>query len=347
MFVLNVVKSTTHRRVRGFTLIELLVAIMIIALLMALLLPAVQRAREAAWSAQCKNQLKQIGLALSNYHDVSGCFPPGGLNQPGKITIGLTGTWSGISFWVGLLPHLDQAPVFASINTSVPASGDVLLGTNGPAINNVRLATLICPSSPLQTMRPLGGYNVMMPSYMGISGASPDGPTVGSFPESRIATFVPCNGYVGEMSWGGLLVANAVLGFRDATDGASNVVIVGECSNYIQDMSGIQRRIDGAFSLGWIKGTESTGTASNYTGPAGVITRSVNLSTIMDPIGLRQSPIGKCPNTAPNRPLLSAHPGGAHVLLADGAVRFLSENMDVIVLKRLCTRDDGQPVGEF
>src|SRR5438046_8506813 len=100
-------------RVRGFTLIELLVVIAIIAVLISLLLPAVQSAREAARRAQCINNLKQIGLALHNYHDTIGKFPPGGISDTGWA-----GTWWDWPAFI--LPHMEQTPLYNAINFSLP-----------------------------------------------------------------------------------------------------------------------------------------------------------------------------------------------------------------------------------
>lgn len=338
----------TRGRARGFTLIELLVVIAIIAVLIALLLPAVQRARESARMASCKNQLKQIGLALHNYHSSSDCFPIGGRTHPGKAgAIPVSLTWAGVSFWVGLLPYLDQAPLYANINTNAVACGDLAMGPNGPVINGVLLPVMVCPSATIPSMYTVNSYNVMMASYVGISGASPTYPAAGSFPETRVKTFPTCNGYVGEMTWGGMLLANDITRMRDALDGSSQIAIVGECSDYMYDLAGNQQRMDGSFGTGWIRGTDSAGTISTYKNAANTPTRCVNLTTVMFPVGFQTSASASCSTTAPNRPLISKHAGGTHVLLADGAVRFLSNNMDIIVLKELCTRDDAQPLGDF
>ena len=133
---------------RGFTLIELLVVIAIIAILTALLLPAVQQAREAARRTQCKNNLKQIGLALHNYHDMAGCFP---------FAIGGTGNkYSALS---QLLPHLDQAPLYANINFSLQYTDAA-----NTAARLVELTVLRCPSDFPNPQPTAGGATNYVPN---------------------------------------------------------------------------------------------------------------------------------------------------------------------------------------
>ena len=327
----------------GFTLIELLVVIAIIAVLVALLLPAVQNVREAARRTQCKNNLKQIGLALQNYHDLHRCFPLGGRNAPGMIAAG-NSSWPGVSFWVGLLPSMDQQSLFKRIRTEPPACGDLFLGPNGPAVSGVKLPVMLCPSSSLPSPVAVSTYLTMTPSYVGISGATPGG----TFTETRIRNFAACSGYTGVMSWGGVLLANEVVTFSSIRDGTSQVLAVGESSDYVFDTTNAQVRMDGGFTSGWTAATFSAGTQGNYKNSANVATRCQNLTTVMHPVQTTKSPVpNPCYSNSPNRPLLSAHVGGTHAVLCDGSVRFLSKSLDLITLKRLCTRDDRQPVGEF
>lgn len=341
---------------RGFTLIELLVSIAIIALLIALLLPAVQQAREAARRTACKNNLKQIGLALHNYLSSCDTFPIGGVSQPGKLSTPPFNTfssiWSGVSFMVRILPNLDQANLYNSINSSVPGSGEMAYGINGPVVTNATIPAYVCPSSVLPTPMKVGTYSILMPSYTGISGASASGasaagPYPGSFPEARIQTFPPCAAFTGQMSWGGMMVANDVTRVRDALDGLSNIAIVGEISDYFIDTLGNKQRIDGGYPNGWVFSTDCSGTTTNYKTQALVPARCHNLTTIMHPVGTLNPVPNSCQSSSPNRPLLSKHTGGAHVLLADGSVRFLSNSLDLTTLKQLATRDDGQILPEF
>ena len=190
----------------------------------------------------------------------------------------------------------------------------------------------------------------MTPSYVGISGASTTGYTYPDvFTESRIKNFTPCGGtFVGQTSWGGMLLANNTTRMQNATDGTSQVIIVGESSDYAIDSTGAQQRIDGAAGFGWFFSTDSGGTLVNYKNQFGQATRCANLTTVMHPIGARQVPVPNgCYTTSPNRPLMSAHTGGAQVALTDGSVRFLGNSINITTLKQLSTRDDGQVVGDF
>jgi len=123
---------------RAFTLIELLVVIAIIAILIALLLPAVQQAREAARRTQCKNNMKQIGLALHNYESTSTCFP-----------LGSNASWDRIPNWrLQIFPYLEQANLYSRMDFNLSFSG-LVTNANTTALSNNKIATYICPSSPL------------------------------------------------------------------------------------------------------------------------------------------------------------------------------------------------------
>ena len=132
-----------HRR-RGFTLIELLVVIAIIAILIALLLPAVQQAREAARSSQCKNNLKQLGLAMHNYHDTYKMFPPDNTFTKGKIATSSIPAWGWGTY---LLPYLDQAPLFKRMGVNKRTLNQML--------NNATLKKLTQTSLPVFFVPPM------------------------------------------------------------------------------------------------------------------------------------------------------------------------------------------------
>jgi prepilin-type N-terminal cleavage/methylation domain-containing protein len=359
MPVFDAVAGPRRRQPRpvGFTLIELLVTLSIIGLIVALVLPAVLAAREAARRAQCKNQIKQIVLAIHNYHGTVGCYPLGARNQPkatvvGKSTVFLP--FAGFSFWVGLLPYFEQRPLFDSLDMKSGACGDPTTnGVNGPKINGISLNFLYCPSSTMPIMETVspGGFSVMMPSYLGISGASKTSTGFAAFPETRLRVFSTCGGTPGgEMSWGGLLLANEIKRTNDAKDGTTQIIMIGETSDYVLDPAGVKQRMDAGYqNAGWIRGTDCSGTTTNYKTAGTSANRGCNLTTIMHKIGTRTPGITglSCINLYPNRPLLSVHGGGAHVGLADGAARFLSNDMDLTVLKQLSTRDDSAPLSDF
>ena len=328
---------------------ELLVVIAIIALLLALILPAVQQAREAANRLSCQNNLKQMGLALQNYHGTFSTFPIGGFVQPRNVSTGQF-PQAGTSFFVGLLPYVDQNPLYTSLNLSTPGSGDLSFGPNGPTVKDVRVSPYRCPSSTLAEIFPVFKYPAFMPSYIGISGAAPSTPVAFDFPETRLRNFSACSGVVGQMSWGGVLVANQVTSMNHIPDGASNTIVIGESSAPVIDSNGKSIRMDGGYPFSWLRGTDSGGTGASYQNVSSrVPTRCSNLTTVRHPIGMRTAPVNGsfCQTVYPHRPLNSEHTGGAGALLCDGSVRFLSNSMDVFLLKCLSTRDDGFQIGEF
>lgn len=343
------------RSVRGFTLIELLVVIAIIAILIALLLPAVQQAREAARRTQCKNNLKQLGLALHNYHDVYNQFAPGAVHSQVPRSNG--GTSFGPSFYCALLPYVEQGPLYQSLDLSSGRSPGYIGEAGGTAISSgARNKPLVLSAGPMTFMRcpssagPVNennaGVRAPFAHYAGIGGAV----DMTSFNETRIYN----DGTLGLISGGGMMVANKGMKMRDCTDGTSNTMHLGE-------MSGRLKRLDGTFSWvspsgtthGWIMGTRAAGTPPNLDpgGTAQGDQRCFNMVTIRyspnQELFANQLFPGMGSNQGANNPLNSLHTGGVQILLADGSVRFISENMNLETLKQLSTRDDGQVVGEF
>ncbi len=336
-------KTTIVSRSRGFTLIELLVVIAVIAVLIALLLPAVQQVREAARRTQCRNNLKQIGLALHNYHDNYLSFPMGARRQRGI----------GASWYVGLLPYFEQQNVYDEFDMHGPHNGFPTLpppfgSNNGVVTDDLVLSMLRCPSSPLPETHTNGfapPTEQMQASYVGISGAT----SHGGFPANRVQTCcLPFND--GEISADGVLVPNAVVRIRSITDGTTNVLVVGEASHYATDSAGDKQHVDGSFPNSWITGTSGIGTPPNYVNEFGAFVPpppSYNLTTIRYSPNDSYDQPGIRDDHGSNNPLTSAHTGGVLVLLADGSARFINENTDLLTLKTLAARDDGQPVGDF
>ena len=337
--------KTRHWR-PGFTLIELLVVIAIIAILIALLLPAVQQAREAARRSQCKNNLKQIGVAMHNYHEVFGMFPIG----VHHTRVGTGNGW-GFSWWVPILPYIDQASIYSELSHEgqhCGYTGGAPCGTaNGTAVEKINIATMLCPSSPMDASKDTGGGHVTTrPQYIGIAGAA-DGngfnnPKHNDFPCCDCCSSVGGNTYGGWWANGGVLMPIKTIGIQYITDGSTNTIMVGECSDFASDNNGKPVQINS--NHGWLMGTNS----NSETGGA----RKFNLTTINYPpnavkeVGGYMLP-GVGNNQGPNNGIYSAHAGGAHVLLADGSTHFLSDNIDMYTFRLLATRDDAETIGEF
>ncbi len=305
-------------RSSGFTLIELLVVIAIIAILIALLLPAVQQAREAARRTQCKNNLKQIGLALHNYHDTHNIFPLSFIPTTGCVT-GNTNANFAWGWSTSILPFIEQAPLFNALNMNGCRMPTPTTTFNGVAYLQQPMAAYSCPSDAG------GSINTYWNSY-----------SKSNYPGSHqmFRTGDPRR-------------------IRDVTDGTSNTLFVGERELKFDPQG---RRQTGAIVWGRTSGSDAPVTFHgtwpiNQPHP----TTSTTNGGANDPGCIRH-------NTS------SAHTGGAHFLMVDGAVRFISENIarnasvtpplgpcnsgetfagNGFTYQNLFAIADGNPVGEF
>ena len=328
---------------RGFTLIELLVVIAIIAILVALLLPAVQQAREAARRSQCKNNLKQIGLAMHNYHDNYNCFPIGSRHS----RVGTSDSFFGMSWWVGLLPYLEMANLSDRMTMdgrhpgSLATTAEAGYNINGPIVDGLQIAAMLCPSSPVPGVRTPFDHAVTCPQYVGINGASNDSNGFNGNPSSRE---FPGRGN-GIIAMGGVLIPHRVVRMRDITDGTTNTIVVGEQSDFGVTSAGAKVAINAhqGFMTGVQFGPFPVPDSYNVSN-----VRTFNTTTIRYAINSTSTALsGVESNDGVNSGIFSPHKGGAQVLLGDGSVRFLSQNMNLRTLKCLATRDDGEVVGEF
>jgi prepilin-type N-terminal cleavage/methylation domain-containing protein len=323
------------RKRSGFTLIELLVVIAIIAILIGLLLPAVQKIREAANRMSCSNNLKQLGLGLHGFHDVNNQFPKGASNSDAD------GSAWGSSWKVYILPYIEQDNVF---NRWQHTGNSGYNNANNMALtNNLTIKVYRCPSTVLPaTYVPWnsGNPNQMYTSYMGISGAHTD-------PSGSLSTNSTGGG---TMSNTGVLYPNSNATFASMTDGSSNTMMVGEQSDHLRDANN-QPILNSGMAItsqgphGWAMGAGSNARPPAYTD------RSFNCTTIRYTIGQRglgdNAGNGTAHNTGSNIPLSSNHTGGCMALLGDGSVRFLRSTITIATLSMLANSADGQTLPNF
>ncbi len=368
--------ATSRLVKKGFTLIELLVVIAIIAVLIALLLPAVQQAREAARRSDCKNKLKQIGLALHNYEETHKTFPPGVMRH----TTASANAQSGYGWGTYILPFLDNAPLFKKFNTNdsigsaanIPLVATVLPAYRCPSdVGESQAAVTGTGAGNWATTNYVGNYGVGLPVLQEASG-------VYQGPE----TAKQVQGIFGQ---------NSRTRIRDIRDGVTNTVLVLErrmprsgtawsnaasgtfnsfwagdpdSTNGLTDILGTTSLSSstGYFAVaGWACEGSYTGTPPAWVDAAGTTTCSggtamptgASAYALTAPLKINKLPgtagaaltgVNVDQTTAGSQ---SYHPGGTQVMLGDASVRFVSDSVDIGTWVNLHRRNDGRTLGEF
>ncbi len=334
-------EAIMYRR-SAFTLVELLVVIAIIGVLIALLLPAVQSAREAARRAQCSNNLKQIGLAMQMYHETHQQLPMGSHEQ-GAI-------WSAF-----ILPQMEQKPLFDSLifretglspcegNWAAPAPG-IRNPQNNPVCQNVVACETIldayrCPSAGIARHV----YNISADNW-------------------AVVRRVPCT-YLGCASGllidqnrpsglrdlDGVIFAESKINFRHVTDGLSHTIVVGEALPDDMPSDGPEED-NGSQKDHWYIGSDDIDTLTHSGHPFGIDLSEAHGSTGVK-MNLQNVP-GSRKWQGPELQALqlcfgSAHPGGCQVVMCDGSARFIAESIDDATWSYLGRRADGRATGDF
>ncbi|MGL4550164.1 MAG: DUF1559 domain-containing protein [Gemmataceae bacterium] len=331
---------------KGFTLIELLVVIAIIAILIGLLLPAVQKVREAAARMQCSNNLKQLGLAVHNYEGTFQGLPPGivqtgstaaiaDLVEYGTLT-GTTWSYSNQSFFSVMLPYIEQDNVLKAATGGYNLKLNWDNAANQPT-TRTRIKTFECPSSPGQKNIP------SPPAPAGFTPAVSDyWPITRTNNNAAVWTALGMT-FPGTDGVSGVLSSNMRTKLLAVTDGLSNTIMLGE---------------SGARNEGWAAGTRydpGTSTAWGVRGAWGQGSNGIVCAGTRGPITAGSAPPGKVSTAAHltgaltvnawnQGELYAFHTGVCLVAMGDGSVRSLSSSIDMTTMMKLAARSDGLPV---
>jgi prepilin-type N-terminal cleavage/methylation domain-containing protein/prepilin-type processing-associated H-X9-DG protein len=356
-FMKDQLMNSNRKTRRGFTLIELLVVIAIIAVLVALLLPAVQQAREAARRSQCKNNQKQIGLALHNYHEAARMFPKGTFH-----IVGISGEfdWRNHSAFVMLLPYLDQGPLYNQYNFTIASDWNGAT-TNTPLVIKSRSGVFRCPSDGNPALVAMNSN----PAGTGNNYALCLGPDVGFQGDGAN---LPLSAQLGVFNM------QKACSMADITDGSSNVIagseqIIAGGGGLTDQLVMIRQGVapPGGFGSypssfptqaqvnGWGVAcqTGSLSTQSSYMGNMWHV--GLHGSTLFDTQAPPNWPYPNCTSHCSGcamdgagiYPARSRHTGGVHILLCDGSVRFASDNINLTTWQNLGARNDGNSLGDF
>jgi prepilin-type N-terminal cleavage/methylation domain-containing protein/prepilin-type processing-associated H-X9-DG protein len=342
------------RRPRGFTLIELLVAIAIIAVLIALLLPAVQAAREGGRRAQCVNNLKQIGLAIANYESAIGCIVPGYISlckgncasgvalpdpvavpgfNPDPHTLDNGPGWGWLAM---LLPYAEQTPLYGAINVNLPT----WVADNATAVTT-QINVFLCPTAnnPNATCRMVDVNLNLLPVANPFFARANYQYNMGWDDTSMQPPYTDCDDPV--LGCNGPIYRNSRVTYAGVTDGLSNTVFASEKAPYLADASWVGI-IPGYrhFAYNAFASIGTGGPGLNYDYPASILASHSGPSLYEAPqvIHPPNSPVGHTDE------FYALHPGGANVLMGDGSVRFVKQSINLRTWQALSSRSVGEVI---
>lgn len=341
-------RKVARRGSAGFTLIELLVVIAIIAILIALLLPAVQQAREAARRMQCRNNLKQLGIALHNYHSAQSCFPPSTMQVQGfhNGTLGEFFAWGTLAM---LAPYVENSSVYDTMNLEQPlyvSGGGGSYGYKISDANKLAAGTIetlyLCPSDSSSPVSSDYEVNGLAPAnYAACVGTGANGGT--------------------PFQTDGMFYAASRIRVADITDGTSNTAAMSECllgagpERHSGTMPPGGEQTSYAYTAGAVSDSACAGASQwNSTNHKGFLWAVGELRTTA--YNHYYGPNSRLPDcigydsayaTTGWHAARSRHTGGVNLLLADGSARFVSENIDIGIWRALATRAGGEVIGEY
>jgi prepilin-type N-terminal cleavage/methylation domain-containing protein/prepilin-type processing-associated H-X9-DG protein len=331
---------------RAFTLIELLVVIAIISVLIALLLPAVQAAREAGRRAQCTNNLKQIGLAIAGYEASHGCIVSGYLSAAGPLSsFGVPGynpdpetndNGPGWGWLALLLPYVEQTALANAINFNLPT-----WVVQNSTVVTVQMNVYLCPSAnnPTPTCKmidanlnplPVANQSFARANYQYNMGWNDTSITPANVNYDDPAK--GCNGPI---------YRNSHVPYAGVSDGLSNTVVAGEKTPYLADATWVGI-IPGYrhFAYNMFASSGTGGSGINYDYPGAILAAHSGPSLYESPVVIHppNSPLGHTDE------MYSLHPGGANILLGDGAVRFVKQSINLLTWQALNSRQNGEVI---